>query len=63
MQKHTNKYDPAIQYVLQGQKWLDNTVALLRRLKLHKIPKRWVTSIWDSQFTDNPALDAFEGKH
>ena len=47
---------------IKSDKILAATVDILRSLKLHKIPKDWVASIWESQFTDSPSLDAFDGK-
>ena len=46
---------------MKSDKILAATVDILRSLKLHKIPKDWVATIWESQFTDNPSLDAFDG--
>ena len=47
---------------MKSDKILAATVDILRSLKLHKIPQDWVATIWESQFTDNPSLDAFDGK-
>ena len=41
---------------------LSSLVNSLRSIELQKMPQNWVTAIWDSQFTDNPSLDSFEGK-
>ena len=45
----------------QADKMLSNIVNILRRFNLEKIPQKWTSEIWDSQFTENPSFDDYEG--